>query len=105
MLRMMVHTCHGAEWKLENSQGGVVVNGATPADKECVDSNDIGNFYWEEACIDETQCYAFTVANTASTDTNQTNTGVEYLMLYDNDVPVASESGVLASTTGTAGTC
>lgn len=66
--------------------------------------NAIENFYWEETCIDEAQCYTFTVNATAAV-IDLESSGLEYLLLYDNDVHVASESNILASAIGVAGNC
>lgn len=118
LLRMLVHTCSDAEWTLEDSMGTVVVNGSTPFDKTCDDPNALSSFYWEEACVTEAECYSFTVTNQSpASSTNALSNvsvaldeysavGVEYLLLYDDDdVPVASETGILTSSNGSVGSC
>jgi len=103
MLRMMVNTCQEAQWKLVDDVGNNVVGGQATTDNPCSDPRDVEYYYWEETCIDESKCYEFTVRNTSPAD--QENPGLEYLLLYDNDIEIAYVQNVTTRSSSGAGNC
>ncbi|CAB9522004.1 expressed unknown protein [Seminavis robusta] len=103
MLRMMVRTCHQAEWKLTDESGSEVVGGSTANDHSCSGPDSVDGYFWEDTCIDVTKCFTFTATDTSNAD--QGSVGFDYILMYDDDVVFASNKGITSSATVTAGSC
>ena len=101
MLRMMVHTCQQAQWMLVDDTGSSVATGTSLPDAPC---GAIENYYWEETCIEEAICYNFTAAVTTE-GVNSSNPGLDYLLLYGDDVQITAKNKILSSSSSQVGNC